>query len=637
MSGKHILKSIEITDGFLKDFKIDYSENLNCIIGPRGTGKTSLLEFTRFVLGSEFPNHPGTKKVSQFESLVENNLAGGKIILTIETKDGMTYKVHRGINSEQIVLNKDGSPANITLEKGTIFSIDIYSQNRIEEIAEDLDSQINLIDKFQSKQINDINEAIKNISWKLDENAREILLLRTEIERLEERTSELPNIEERLKQFSVISSEDSEVINKAHVEKGLRVREAQVLQNLDSAYSELSHAISALQSKLDHTATLLDDSEILSGPNSAIFEEIIKQSKSNRQILGEVLEDADKQISTHASFLAEKSHDLVSAHRTQEEAFNEILEKYEDAKTKASERIELERSRNELLLEKKKLDEQLERNKSLFETRGELFTSLKEQRNARFSIRESIAKMLTEKLAPGVRVSIFQDENDSNYRKLLEKELSQKKSGTRVGTYIQKLLDIRPDNLYAIIQQKEVQKAVSDLINKANISAEQASKIVSTLRNDQVIFDIQRVELIDEPKIELKIGSEYKRSSDLSTGQKCTTILPILLLENESPLLIDQPEDNLDNAYIHEEIVSSIKRVKKSRQLLFVTHNPNIPVLADAEKVIVLEPRGKAAKIRKMGSVDETRELIEKYLEGGEEAFIERGRRYNLNIEVKPK
>ena len=79
------------------------------------------------------------------------------------------------------------------------------------------------------------------------------------------------------------------------------------------------------------------------------------------------------------------------------------------------------------------------------------------------------------------------------------------------------------------------------------------------------------MELGDEPFIELKDGADYKNSADLSTGQRCTVILPILLLESERPLLIDQPEDNLDNAFVYDTIVKSLRDAKGGRQLIFVT------------------------------------------------------------------
>lgn len=136
------------------------------------------------------------------------------------------------------------------------------------------------------------------------------------------------------------------------------------------------------------------------------------------------------------------------------------------------------------------------------------------------------------------------------------------------------------------------------------------------------------MELPDTTKIELRDHCEYKATETLSTGQKCNAILPILLLDSDRPLLIDQPEDNLDNEFVHDTIVESIMRIKMNRQLVFVTHNPNIPVLAEAEKILVMESDGCAGHIRRTGSVDDCKENIVNILEGGEEAFKKRKTRY---------
>ena len=134
--------------------------------------------------------------------------------------------------------------------------------------------------------------------------------------------------------------------------------------------------------------------------------------------------------------------------------------------------------------------------------------------------------------------------------------------------------------------------------------------------------------MVDLPTIQLSDGGVYNASSLLSTGQKCTAILPILLMDSENPLLIDQPEDNLDNRFVYETIVDSISKVKKKRQLMFVTHNPNIPVLAEADKVIVLESDGTNAKLLNEGTVDHCKDHIVTLLEGGEDAFNRRKARY---------
>jgi ABC-type protease/lipase transport system fused ATPase/permease subunit len=93
-------------------------------------------------------------------------------------------------------------------------------------------------------------------------------------------------------------------------------------------------------------------------------------------------------------------------------------------------------------------------------------------------------------------------------------------------------------------------------------------------------------------------------------------------------LIIDQPEDNLDNHFIYETVVNSIRRMKPRRQMIFITHNANIPVLGEADLVIVLDSDGKVGFIRKAGDVDSCRDEIVDLLEGGREAFELRRKRY---------
>ena len=92
--------------------------------------------------------------------------------------------------------------------------------------------------------------------------------------------------------------------------------------------------------------------------------------------------------------------------------------------------------------------------------------------------------------------------------------------------------------------------------------------------------------------------------------------------------MIDQPEDNLDNEYIFTHVVPQIERVKGRRQLIFTTHNPNIPVLGDAGNVIVLKSTGDRSQVTGHGTVDEVRHDVETILEGGREAFRARLAKY---------
>jgi hypothetical protein len=200
-----------------------------------------------------------------------------------------------------------------------------------------------------------------------------------------------------------------------------------------------------------------------------------------------------------------------------------------------------------------------------------------------------------------------------------------KGSGLRYATLVDRAVERIPPAELATYVQKEDR---ASLERELDLDADRATRWIIQLKDKREIFEIETVELHDRPILELKDGDDYKDSASLSTGQKCTTILPILLMESERPLLVDQPEDNLDNAFVFETIVKSIAEVRGGRQLIFVTHNPNIPVLGDAGRVFALRSTGRAATVANAGSVDDVAPEIMTILEGGRAAFEARRRRY---------
>lgn len=111
-----------------------------------------------------------------------------------------------------------------------------------------------------------------------------------------------------------------------------------------------------------------------------------------------------------------------------------------------------------------------------------------------------------------------------------------------------------------------------------------------------------------------------------SAGQKAAAILAFLPSHGDEPLIIDQPEDDLDNASIYDLIVHQIHENKERRQLIIVTHNPNIVVNGDSELVHVMKYKGGQVQIDKQGGLEESdiREAICTIMEGGRQAFENR-------------
>ncbi|MCX5638690.1 MAG: AAA family ATPase, partial [Planctomycetota bacterium] len=141
------------------------------------------------------------------------------------------------------------------------------------------------------------------------------------------------------------------------------------------------------------------------------------------------------------------------------------------------------------------------------------------------------------------------------------------------------------------------------------------------LQLDEILFDdIPEIRLKDRPE-EMK---DARPINELSPGQRCSAILPIILLNGDCPLIIDQPEDNLDNRLIREVVVNILAAMKLRRQVIMATHNPNLPVLGDVEQAIILRATEQdKCQLQVQGDIDNPNVVrsITEIMEGGREAF----------------
>jgi hypothetical protein len=128
------------------------------------------------------------------------------------------------------------------------------------------------------------------------------------------------------------------------------------------------------------------------------------------------------------------------------------------------------------------------------------------------------------------------------------------------------------------------------------------------------------------------ITFEDKRINELSLGKRAMALLVLLLSLKDYPIIIiDQPEDDLDNETIHRMIVDPLREHKGQTQFIIATHNPNIPVLADAEQVIDCHEIARGEYEQHHGSLDKpsTKSAIITIMEGGEKAFERRHQIYS--------
>ncbi|MBT8420894.1 MAG: AAA family ATPase, partial [Gammaproteobacteria bacterium] len=247
------------------------------------------------------------------------------------------------------------------------------------------------------------------------------------------------------------------------------------------------------------------------------------------------------------------------------------------------------------------------------------------ERSARF---EQALKKLNKRLAGKLRLTI---KTEADRRPIVDFLLECELEGVREG----RLAWIREADAFSPVRLAElIGKGTSALLAEGWGTLTVANALVRL--TPEKILELEEIELPDTIEIELNTahqGAEnFRPIHKLSTGQQCTAILHLLLLENPDPLIMDQPEDNLDNAFIAERIVTELRRAKTARQFIFSTHNANIPVFGDAEWIGVLEAsEGQGwMPTSAQGAIDMEyiRDRAAEILEGGKAAFNQRRAKY---------
>ncbi len=624
MKANRIL-SLRVIGGFLDGLTLSFDTGLTCIIGARGTGKSTILELIRYAL-DQLPRRdlsPAARR--RIDQLIAGNLNGGRVELEVETTDGLRYIITRAVGEDPIVLDSDRNPTAIKLSNGGFFRAEIFSQNEVESIADQKRFQLDLIDSFAPVAVHEYDWQIDEIRESIMAAARQTEPARLRLQTLQEELKQLPNLEEKLRALTATGSDSAEEVNQAHEAKALRDREARVARVAMEVMVRFRLSVEELTGRLKAELTGKFSEEMLAGANGPLLQQIVDNLKQASLHVDEHLNAVVATVDASLAAQSDLHERLTEMQASQELAFREVIEKHKQFQEQSAERAKLDRRRNELIDAVRVGEEARAEIVRLEQKQAALMQKYSELRDARFKIRKDIADRLNHDLHPTIRVTLVQDGDNECYRELLEEQL--KPMNMRHGVVAQRLVQMVPPAQLASLVRAVDSNA---LMEHGDLNAEQAVKVIQAFNQPVRLAELESVPLRDQPTIELQDGSGYKDSSTLSTGQKCTTILPILLLDSVNPLLIDQPEDNLDNRFIFQTVVSKILQARQTRQLMFITHNPNIPVLGDAGSVVVMESDGDHGRAASTGDVDVCREQIITLLEGGAEAFRQRGNRYKV-------
>ncbi len=619
-----LIKSVDINGGFLAGLSLELPPGLTCIIGPRGSGKSTLAEAIRYcLLGT------GAASKSRME-LLQANLHGSIVTLqTVPDLAGNAYTIRRGFQQSPTVTNSQGrTVVEVDLERGTFLPLDAYGSAEIELIADESlgDKRRTLLDELITSELQQVQFALNEQRRQLESNADAVRSAHRAIADFTEQIEEIGDARARLAALppALPGAEGGSLLNASNQQQA-NEREAQslakALADLQSLRRSLKESMVAAQFQFTQTLQVPDSQ------NSALLasaEQIVRDCISTCE---KHLSGCDQEIAHAEDALHLIRAELGRVHADQQAAFNKLQSENQVAGQAVRERAERERDVATLANREQKRHQMKEQLATLLQQRDSLKAAYLLQREKISQLRASVAKRLQTNAGDKVRVRVLENADQYAYRQMLTEGLR----GARVRNHediLVQLLCLRPEQLAQLVRDNDVEEFDAH----TSVGRERSIRILDAFAQNLDIFSLETVRIDDQVKIELNVsahnGPHFKDASELSRGQRCTALLPLLLARRATPLIIDQPEDNLDNHFIYETIVESITRLKRNRQMVFITHNANIPVLGDADLVVVLNSDGKKGFVEKSGSLDDCRAEIIDLLEGGEEAFEERRRRY---------
>ena len=244
-----------------------------------------------------------------------------------------------------------------------------------------------------------------------------------------------------------------------------------------------------------------------------------------------------------------------------------------------------------------------------------------------FQARRAVAQQVSNALSQNVTVVVSHLAESSRFRDVLARLLQG--SNLQFRPLAESLArDLLPHQLLRLVEQNDVVA----LAQAGHLTEDRASRVIGALQRPDAVAELSGVSLDDLVDFKLLDGTSQKSVDELSTGQKCAVTLPIVLTEHSRTLLLDQPEDHLDNAFLVQNVVVGlVDRGSRGAQTIVATHNPNIPVLGSAEQVIALRSDGSRGFVDAIGGYSDPNivKIITSLMEGGADAFRRRADFYD--------
>ncbi len=644
------------------NFAITFNEGANAFIGGRGSGKTSVLEYLRFALGrSSLDLVAPDKEVGGRErDMLRTTLKGGGVRVTL-LRDGIEETWERRFDSMATITvsSTTGSSSieTINVEQAqTRFFARAFSQKQLSSLISDPKDADEQITGVAAAEVRVERQASLN---EIERRRQEVRLAFEGVVLHWQHTQAFEEARRRSTDVERRSAAMSMELEKA----GLSETARQAIAD-DVQYRTANRTLTALRSSVDTLSNKTAELRAAATPTSLGIVEAANfpEVQASQAVLSALVAGVQGQLTEIESLIVAARQDLA----VQQNSFD-------------SKRTSHDKVLSDALEQQKSLDEQLKALTALTKEKETLATEM-EGLQAELALRANAQDELNQKVIE-LRSEVV------NHRSILERAAAkvEQMSGGLLrasvqtealpGEYMRAFADTC-DNVRIQNYDARCQEMLEELLKAGSLGWDEVVKTFFDLYhakvmtgakvpNDQELESLRRIfgtltstqyqgiyARIDSPRIAHLIGAvttDYIAFSycdrgtfidfaHASPGQQAGALLTLLLNQEAGTLIIDQPEDDLDNRIIMD-IVAQMRHAKTKRQMIFSTHNANVVVNGDADKIVVLRPAvtggtstapGPKISIEIDGAIEtlKVKDAITATLEGGERAFELRRRKY---------
>lgn len=618
-SSRVLLREISWVGGFLSGQTLPLTEDLTALIGGRGTGKSTVVESLRYVLDIA-PIGDAARK--DHEGVIRNVVRTATTIsLTVDVNspESARYTIERTVPDPAVVKDASGTVTSFR-PRDIVGNLEIFGQHELAELAQDKTLMAQMIGRVAGKPVAAMERP--GILQALAENRGNLKKVEQDEDNLEVELADIPRLEERAEKFS-----ESDL--------GTKLEQQTILRSEEGIFTEVNDRLRAIEDELAKT-----DLDVLAEQLRAPIQGIDGSPReAHLKPARDALDMAARAVASAQEALTKALENAHTASDAAKGAWGTTVKPIQEANAKVFRQlIDDGFNPDEYIQTKSQLDQ---------------LTKRAEQRKV-FSARKK--RLLAERTGLMQRLA----SNDTAIAKELNEAITKANRATSSAVVVKPVADPDRSSLKAIIdkhfttprtqviaatQRDEFStRAFVDAARRGEKALEPYGITGAQLRNfldhgEPLFRELEEQSVGRAVDVQLNVaqkgkGVDLRRLEDLSKGQRATALLLLLLGASSSPLVIDQPEDDLDNRFIYDGIVTRLRDLKGSRQIIVSTHNANVPVLGDADLVIALEGDGRNGWPAPdgIGSLDATsvRAYAEDLLEGGRDAFSARQHLYGF-------